>query len=513
VVSEHLEVERKYDVDAGFTPPSPADLAGLPDVAAVDPPAEHQLEAGYFDTADLRLFRARVTLRRRTGGPDAGWHLKLPADGGARRELHAPLGRSVRKPPAALLAPVAGLLRGATVEPIATLRTRRVVTALRDADGRVLAEIADDTVTATVLPAGTDEPLEVQTWREVEAELVDGAEPLLMAVGERLTAAGAAASPRASKLGRAIASRTAGTGRASGKRRKPRAGDVVLDAVRAEVSELQAADIGIRTDGPDAVHRFRVAARRSRSLLVASRPVLERTATDPLRAELSWLRGELDRARDEEVALAQLRALVAEEPRELVLGPVAARLQQAALKAAEDGRGDAARTLSDPRYLRLLDGLHDLLDEPPWTGRAGDAVRPVLRDVLRRAARRVERPLEGVGGAEGADLDEALHAVRTSAKRLRDVAELAQGDLGRPARKLARATKQVQQILGERQDTVVTRDLCRRLAVMAHAAGENTFAYGRLHALEQFRADRAWSAFEALEPTLRPAVVAAAKKR
>ena len=85
----HLEVETKYDVDDDFVVP---ELTGLDGVATVDPPVEHSLEAVYFDTTDLRLLRARVTMRRRTGGTDAGWHLKLPA-GTARREVHAPLGR------------------------------------------------------------------------------------------------------------------------------------------------------------------------------------------------------------------------------------------------------------------------------------------------------------------------------------------------------------------------------------------------------------------------------------
>src|SRR5829696_2877443 len=132
----HLEVESKFDVDDAFELPS---LDGLDGVATVDPPVEHGLEAVYHDAPDLRLLRARVTLRRRTGGPDAGWHLKLPA-GAARRELHAPLGRAVKKPPRALVAPVSGLLRGAPTGPVAILRTRRLVTCLRDADGRVLAE-------------------------------------------------------------------------------------------------------------------------------------------------------------------------------------------------------------------------------------------------------------------------------------------------------------------------------------------------------------------------------------
>jgi hypothetical protein len=45
----------------------------------------------YFDTSDLRLLRAGVTLRRRTGGPDEGWHLKLPAGADSRDEHRLPL--------------------------------------------------------------------------------------------------------------------------------------------------------------------------------------------------------------------------------------------------------------------------------------------------------------------------------------------------------------------------------------------------------------------------------------
>lgn len=205
VVTEQLEVERKFDVGPAFVVPP---LDGVPGVASAGPPVPHHLEATYHDTADLRLVRARVTLRRRTGGPDEGWHLKLPA-GAARRELHLPLGAAATGPPEELLTAVAGLLGGAAVLPVVTLRTRRVVTWLRDAAGRVLAELADDTVEATVLPAATGNGPERRSWREVEVELVEGEEPLLAAVGDVLVAAGATPSPRASKLAFALAGRLA----------------------------------------------------------------------------------------------------------------------------------------------------------------------------------------------------------------------------------------------------------------------------------------------------------------
>src|SRR4051794_36881828 len=185
---EHLEIERKFDVDERFVLP---DLNGLPGVAEVRAPVEHVLEAAYYDTADLRLARARVTLRRRTGGTDAGWHVKLPPVAGARRELHSPVGRATRTPPKAVLEPVLGIVRRAPVTQVATLRTRRLVTELVDAEGRVLVEVADDHVTGTALPAGPGEAAVVTSWREVEVELIDGDESVLADVAAVVRGPGA----------------------------------------------------------------------------------------------------------------------------------------------------------------------------------------------------------------------------------------------------------------------------------------------------------------------------------
>jgi CHAD domain-containing protein len=499
VTSAHLEVEAKYDVDEGFVVP---DLSGLPGVTSVDAPVEHDLEAVYFDTADLRLLRARVTMRRRTGGPDAGWHLKLPA-GTARRELHAPLGRAVTKPPSALLGPVAGIARGEVPRPVATLHTRRVVTSLRGADGEVLAEVADDTVTAGVPPTGPGAPLRVQAWREVEVELGTGDDALAAAVGERLVDAGARPSASASKVGRVLGDRlTAVAGPVPQGRKPANAGEFVLEALAGQVAALQAADVLLRTDQPDAVHQIRVAARRLRSTLTAFRSVLDRPATDPLRGELSWLGGQLADARDTEVALEHLQEVVAAQPEDLVLGPVAARLQQTRIREAQAGSDRARLTLSEPRYLDLLDALHRLLVQPPFTAKATDRLRPVLRAATRRSVRKLRRRLGDVRRAPEDRRSVALHEVRKAAKQLRYAAEVGRGELAHMKR-VARAAKRAQKVLGVLQDTVVTRELSRRLGVVADAAQENSFTYGRLHALEEARAERAEQDFWALLPEVR----------
>ena len=86
------EIERKYDA-AGA--PAALDavksMTGAAGIAAVSQHDEETLDAVYYDTEDLRLIRAGVTLRRRTGGEDAGWHLKLPAGADTRDEIRLPL--------------------------------------------------------------------------------------------------------------------------------------------------------------------------------------------------------------------------------------------------------------------------------------------------------------------------------------------------------------------------------------------------------------------------------------
>ena len=82
--NRHVEVERKFDVPAGTMPPS---FDGLSAVARVERQAAQSLDAVYFDTPGRDLNAHRITLRRRTGGPDAGWHLKLPAGPDARTEV------------------------------------------------------------------------------------------------------------------------------------------------------------------------------------------------------------------------------------------------------------------------------------------------------------------------------------------------------------------------------------------------------------------------------------------
>jgi CHAD domain-containing protein len=490
------EIERKFEPGPGFRLP---DLSGLPGVAGVSEPKLHELDATYFDSEDLRLVRNKITLRRRTGGDDAGWHLKRPRVDGDRDELRAPLGRSARNVPPQLRAPVEVHLRGAKLVPVVRLATARTVRHLLDADGAVLAEVAQDDVTAS-LPAADGGSTAASTWHELEVELVGGDHALLDAVVRRVVDAGAPPSSSASKLSRALGDRLPnpapelpkGVGRKG-------AGAVLLDHLGEHVTRLKRNDPLVRVDQHDAVHQMRVATRRLRSALATYRPLVDRAVTDPLREELTWLGEVLGHARDAEVIRDELRDLVGGQPPELVFGPVSERIATALGARYRSAHAEVLVTLNGARYFALLDGLDRLLTDPPLTDAARADADAALRPLVARTFNRM-RALVGAARAETdpRHRDELLHEVRKAAKRARYAGESLVAMHGRYAKEWAGRMEAIQESLGEHQDSVVIRAELLALAGAAHAAGEDTFSYGRLHALEQARAQATRSRFDDL---------------
>lgn len=477
--STHREVERTFEVAQDAVVPPLLAVAGVASVAA---PVVHELEATYFDTPGLRLAARRITLRRRTGGDDAGWHVKLPVSADEKSELRRPLGRSTRTVPAAVLAPVRVHVRDEPVAPVATIANRRVVHRLLDADGAVLAEVCDDAVTAEALgrrPGRT-------RWREWEVELVGGASRLLDEVQALLLTAGATPSAAPSKLLRALDFRLPERQQPQ-RERLPRnctAADAVLHTVHGQVEALLRLDPLVRADEPDAVHQMRVTIRKLRSALATYRPVLERAGTDPLREQLRWLGGVLGAARDAEVVRASCGALVAEQPSGLMLGPVARRLDRTLAQTYRTEHRQVVAALDGTRWFRLLDALEALLADPPLTDLAGKPATEVLPDCVRRDWKRLRH--SRIIAEQAATPEERLvlrHDVRKAAKRLRYAAESAEGVCGKAAARLAKAAKGVQSVLGEQQDAAVTRQVLRDVAAQAHEQGETTFSYGRLDAL------------------------------
>lgn len=509
------EVETKFAVDERFSLPDL--LAAPPDGVHVEAVTreERQLEAVYLDSEDLRLARAGITLRHRTGGGEDGWHLKLPTGTtGAREEIQvrdpapragqrtqkaqkaqkgtrrgtAARSRSARasgagadlQPPEELLDLVRARLRGATLRPVSTLVTSRTAVLLHDREGRLLAEVVDDEV--RVLDGDGDGDGDAPRFREVEAEDRGGGEDVLRAVGVVLCDAGAVPTAFTPKVVRALGPRASAPSDPPppGKvRAKGPAGDTVTAYLRHHVRRLLDEDARVRLDAEDSVHQMRVACRRLRAGLRTFGPLVEEEWARALRAELKWLGSSLGDARDHEVLLDRMRGQVAALPPEEVRGRPLAHVEKVLGGELAASRERAVEALRTERYAALVERLVDGATEPRLTaaadGRAADVLPPLVRRAWKRLAKRAGAIVPGASPAED------YHAVRIAAKRARYAAEAVAPALGKPATRFAAKAEEVQDVLGEHQDAIVAErtllDLAGRRGVGAAA-----FTLGVLYA-------------------------------
>ncbi|GAB2688927.1 hypothetical protein GCM10027194_23870 [Thalassiella azotivora] len=475
----HTEVERTYTADDDAELPAVSELLRSAD-GAVDPTsvldgdvAQHELSATYFDTADLRLAAAGLTLRRRTGGDDAGWHLKVPAGDDTRTEVRRPLGRATRTVPAALRRMVRAVTADAPLQPVVEVTTRRAVRRLVDATGQVLVELADDRVTARrLLPVegNGDDVTAATTWREVEVELVGGQPALLDHLDTALRDRGLRPSASSSKLRRALGDAvdatptTRGSDDAPPMKRSTPAGQVVMAYVREQVEQIHRQDLPVRLDADGGVHAMRVATRRLRSALRSFRPLLDRSVTDPLRDELTWLAGELGRARDAEVMGARLRTAAEADEETVATDPLDA-VDAELGRAYRDAHDALLEHLDGDRYHALLAALRDLVAGPPFTERAARPARKALPRRVRRDWVRLRDVMAGAADVPAGDeRDAVLHEARKAAKRARYAAEAVAPAFGEPASHFAAAIEDLQEVLGEHQDSVVARQHLHELA-------------------------------------------------
>jgi CHAD domain-containing protein len=346
--------------------------------------------ASYHDTADRRLTRASIVLRRRMENGVGIWEAEI-----AGHVVSAP-GGPVQVPAEiahALLAP----LRGADVVEITRMRTSR--------------EHEQEALQDTLAPSGV--------------------------LGKRAPA---------------------------------------IDHVRAylgeQLAEIERKDPVLRLDREiEALHDFRVAVRRSRAVLRASRDLFEPEWLDGLRSELKWLGGQLGPARDLDVLLEHLRD--EQDTVGIEAAPVVKRIERERRRA----RKRAVGALDSERYLALLDELRVAVDHPPV--RSADLR---LDRIARREFRKLGRCMASLGESP---TDTALHRARIRAKRTRYSAELAVPATGRRAERFVGAAKRFQDVVGEHQDAIVAEERIRAYSESADAA----FGAGRL--VERQRARRA----------------------
>jgi len=450
-----IEIERKFSIE----PKAP-----LPDLTDVVVPADsrlHNLHAIYFDTPDFLLARNRRTLRRRTGGGDAGWHLKLPMDGHSREEVHLPL------------------TDGSGMSSVPNeLRTARQETELKDAEGRLIALLCDDTVTAT---RGD----KTRTWRELEVELAgEGTPAHLDAITEILHKAGVEPSESASKLVHALGKSLAKAEQAAGLRRKASAAEVIGAYMAEQIGVIQGREAEVRVDAPDSVHKMRVGVRRLRSALRTFRPFLDRDRVQEIRTELKWLGEMLGGPRDAEVLKAHLVPAVEALPEDALIGPVGERITAELDVRHSTAHAALVQALDSERFEALREALVEWVVAPPFNEYAAARAKGLLPERLEQVGRRTLKEWAQAERLEGHDQLIGWHETRKRAKAARYAWEAAVPALGDTAMSAAKAWEDVTESLGTVQDAVVAREALKELADVAMSHGESTFSYGVLYQRE-----------------------------
>ncbi|WP_054811938.1 CYTH and CHAD domain-containing protein [Nocardia arizonensis] len=463
-----LERESKWEVDSAFHLPTLEDAVpnGRVERRTVE------LTTTYYDTVDLDLLAQNVTLRRREGADESGWQLKIPQSRG-RLELSAPL---TEKLPAELAELVAGIALGKELDARAVIRTVRERHLVLDADGERVVEVDDDRVQARRVDASVF----TVVWREVEVELGRASESLPEPLAAAFVAAGARRSAYPSKLSRVLSPPSRRSGGDSS------AEQAVYDYIRAQIDQIFTGDIELRR-GLDPIHDTRVASRRLRSTLRVFGALFDAAVIEEVERELKWYACVLGEVRDCEVQRRRLADKIADLPPELVLGPVAGRIEAELLGRQVRRRTELAEAMNTARYSHLLTILRDWISAPPFA-------RPIgghdLVDSATRAAKKADKRLATALRTKSA---ESLHRARKAAKRARYAAEL-----HGPARKRRRARanvayyKKVQNVLGDYNDGMVSAEFLWRMATVAGTEPrENGFTYGLLYANEHHEAQAA----------------------
>jgi CHAD domain-containing protein len=238
--------------------------------------------------------------------------------------------------------------------------------------------------------------------------------------------------------------------------------------------------------GENVIHPTRVAVRRLRSTLRVFSELFDPSEAAHLEEELVWWAGLLGDVRDLDILAQRQAALLDELPPELILGPVASTIQAELAvrrKQAMDAMLDA---LNSERYRKLVGIAHHWRSDPPFTA-AADASSDSIDSAIKKAGKKLSTRLGKAVAARsaGEPSDELFHRARKSAKRHRYAAEAAVPVWGSKADKIISQRKDLQDVLGNHQDSIVSaaflRELGGRLGIRS---GQNGFSYGVLYARE-----------------------------
>ena len=232
------------------------------------------------------------------------------------------------------------------------------------------------------------------------------------------------------------------------------------------------------------LHDFRVAIRRTRSLLRQIRNVFPDDAVEHFSSEFSWIGRLTGPSRDMDVlvlALCQRRLDVPGDDRSSVIS---------CLQTAQQGEHrKLVDALDSDRYRQLLSDWQAFLRGPSATEIVPLNARvPLAEMVSRRAWRLYRRIVRSSAGINGATAPAELHEMRIAAKKLRYLVDISPSFYqAKDLERILSALKSLQRVLGDFNDAHVQE---RRLLECGHAAGAAGGAAGAILTLGRLAEQR-----------------------
>jgi len=261
--------------------------------------------------------------------------------------------------------------------------------------------------------------------------------------------------------------------------------DVVGDYVSEQCTVIIDSENQLRA-GENVIHTTRVAVRRLRSTIRVFPGLFDPSEARHLEQELVWWAGLLGNVRDMDILAQRQAALLDELPSELTLGPVASTIQAELAVRRKQAMDAMLEALDSERYRKLIGLVHHWRSDPPFTA-AADASADSIDSAIKKARKRVSKRLGAAVAARraGEPSDELFHRARKATKRHRYAVEAAVPVWGSKADKIISQRKDLQDVLGNHQDSIVSaaflRELGGRLGIRS---GQNGFSYGILYARE-----------------------------
>ncbi len=463
---------------------------------AVVPEATKELLDTYYDTEDWRFYRAGYALRVRRDGESLEATMKslTPARGALRqrREISEPLEGNARTPKG-IRGPVGERVRrlaGARdLHPLFEVRTRRRIFALRpeksSADGGIVEDASGD-----IRRRGTEGETNLGEVALDETEISGEAPTRLSRIEiEVASDAGLGVEEFVDELRDALELHPTETSKfrsglsAAGLRPEVApdlgptevdasmaAGEVAFAILRRHFATMLAHEPGVRLgEDPEDLHDMRVVTRRLRATLRLYSGALPKRAGRYER-DLRYVANALGEVRDLDVHLERLAAEASRNGE--VLEEVAAALEERRVET----RRHMLEALDSNRYERLVSSFSGTLRR----GRSPAPTRPILEDAPDLVRRRYKRVRKAADGLTEDSPPEQFHDLRKKGRRLRYALEPLQEIYGKPAQKMVKLLKTIQDDLGEHQDLVVATELMEELGSDGDLPPRTVFSMGSM---------------------------------